>query len=61
MQALITRGIIGDFRAPEVMRFGFAPLYLRHVDVFDAIEQLKDIMAGGAWTAAAYQRRGAVT
>ncbi|WP_252181115.1 kynureninase [Azospirillum sp. B4] len=61
MQALIDRGVIGDFRAPDVMRFGFAPLYVRHVDVFDAVATLKDIMDSGAWRGAAYQTRGAVT
>jgi kynureninase len=61
MQALIARGVIGDFRAPDVIRFGFAPLYVRHVDVYDAVAHLKDIMDSGAWQDAAYQTRGAVT
>ncbi|MEA1648225.1 kynureninase [Nitrospirillum sp. BR 11164] len=61
MQALIARGVIGDFRAPDVIRFGFAPLYVRYVDVYDAAAHLKDIMDSGAWQDAAYQTRGAVT
>ena len=44
MQALIARGIIGDYRAPEIMRFGFTPLYTRHVDVWDAVVALADIL-----------------
>ena len=43
MQALIARGVIGDFRSPDVMRFGFGPLYVRYVDVFDAVAVLEDI------------------
>jgi kynureninase len=49
MQALIARGIIGDFRAPDVMRFGFGPLYVRYVDVFDAVAALEEILKSGAW------------
>ena len=44
MQALIERGVIGDFRAPDVLRFGLAPLYLRYVDVWDAVAVLRDVM-----------------
>ena len=61
MQALIGRGIIGDFRAPDVMRFGFGPLYVRFVDVFDAVAAIEDIMRTGAWRAIAMPRLDAVT
>lgn len=49
MQALIARGVIGDFRAPDILRFGFAVLYLRFADAWDAVAILKDIMQSGAW------------
>ena len=49
MQALIARGVIGDFRSPDVMRFGFGPLYVRYVDVFDAVAVLEDILKTEAW------------
>jgi kynureninase len=61
MQALIERGVIGDFRAPDILRFGFTPLYLRYVDVWDAVDILADIMANEIWRDPKYQVRAAVT
>lgn len=61
MQALIARGVIGDFRAPDIMRFGFAPLYVRYVDVYDAVEELVRIVESGEWQRAEYAVRQAVT
>ena len=61
MQALIARGVIGDFRAPDVLRFGFTPLYVRYVDVWDAVDILSDIMARGEWRQARYHEVSAVT
>ena len=61
VQALIARGVIGDFRAPDYMRFGLAPLYLRYVDIWDAVEHLRAVMAEGAWQRAEFQSRAAVT
>ena len=49
MQALIDRGVIGDFRAPDLMRFGFTPLYTRFEDVVRAAEILADILSSRAW------------
>ena len=61
MQALIADGVIGDFRAPDLLRFGFAPLYVRFVDVFDAVAKLQKIMAARAWDRAEFKQRAAVT
>jgi kynureninase len=61
MQALIARGVIGDFRAPDILRFGFTPLYLRFTDVWDAVETLRNVLASREYQDPRYRRRGAVT
>ena len=61
MQALIARGVIGDFRAPDIMRFGFTPLYIDADDVRAAAEILEDVMTNRLWDDPAYQTRAAVT
>lgn len=61
MQALIDRGVIGDFRAPDVLRFGLAPLYVRYVDIWDAAALLRDVMRDETWRAARFQQQRAVT
>jgi kynureninase len=61
VQAMIERGAIGDFRAPDVMRFGFAPAYLRFADVWDAADMLADCMRAEVWRDPRYSRRHAVT
>ena len=61
VQALIDRGVIGDFRAPDVLRFGFAPLYVRHVDVFDAVVALREILTTRAYDHPQFRLRALVT
>ena len=61
VQALIARGIIGDFRAPDILRFGFAPLYLRFADVWRAVDALRDILETRAWDEERFRTRAAVT
>jgi kynureninase len=61
MQALIARGVIGDFRAPDVLRFGFTPLTVRFVDVWDAVEHLRDVLHSGQWQEPRFAQRAAVT
>lgn len=61
VQALIERGVIGDFRAPDICRFGFTPLYLRFVDVYDAVERLVEVMSSGMYRDARFSVRNPVT
>ena len=61
MQALIERGVVGDFRAPDLLRFGLCPLFLRYVDVWDAVETLHDVLASEVFREARFRRRGKVT
>ena len=61
MQALIARGVIGDFRAPDILRFGLTPLYLRFADVWDAVEILCDVLASGEYRDPRFNLRAKVT
>ncbi|MGA2123061.1 MAG: kynureninase [Acidimicrobiales bacterium] len=61
VQAMIARGVIGDFRAPDIARFGFTPLYLRYVDVYDAVDRLVEVMESRAYEDPTYRVRNAVT
>lgn len=61
VQALAARDVVGDFRTPDIMRFGFAPLYLRHADVWHAVETLRQVLDSGAWRDPVYSQRAAVT
>jgi kynureninase len=66
VQALIARGVIGDFRAgqdglPDILRFGVTPLYTRFVDVWDAVEQLRGVMETDEWREDRFNQRLAVT
>lgn len=61
MAALIERGVIGDYREPEVLRFGVTPLYLSRTDIWDAVEILREVLHTGAWQREEFTRRNAVT
>jgi kynureninase len=61
VQALIARGVVGDFRAPDILRLGFTPLYTRFVDVWDAVEHLHQALQSGQWREARFNQRAAVT
>ena len=61
MQALIAEGVIGDFRAPDILRFGFTPLYTAMADVEGAARILARVMADRRWDRPEYRRRARVT
>jgi len=67
VQALIARGVIGDFRAgdgdrhPDILRFGFTPLYIGFEDVWNAVEHLRQVLQTGEWQDARFSRQHAVT
>ena len=61
VQAMIAHGVVGDFRDPDIARFGFTPLYLRYADVYDAVERLVDVMDSRAYEDPSYRVRNAVT
>jgi len=61
MQALIAEGVIGDFRAPDILRFGITPLYLDEADIARAVDTLAEIMRARSWDKEAYRRRARVT
>jgi len=61
MQALIDRGVIGDFRAPDIMRFGITPLYLDESDIDRAVRVIAEVMEGRLWDRPDYRQKAAVT
>jgi kynureninase len=61
VQALIARGVIGDFRHPDILRFGFAPLILGHAEAWDAARHLRAVLESGEWRSPEFNRRQAVT
>ena len=61
IQALIERGVIGDYREPRIMRFGFTPLYTTFTEVWDAVQILGEILDQNTWSQAQFQVRHSVT
>jgi kynureninase len=61
VQALIARGVIGDFRAPDIVRFGIAPLYTRYEDVWLAVDALHEVLESELWREEQFSIRGAVS
>jgi len=61
VQAIIARGVIGDFRVPDVVRLGFAPLYITHANALTAAENLRDVLANGEYENDAYEAKAVVT
>jgi kynureninase len=61
VQALIARGVVGDFRGPDVLRYGFSPLFVRYAEVWDAVERLREVLETRAYDRPEHRRRAAVT
>ena len=61
IQALIANGVIGDFRAPDIMRFGITPLYLSEDDIVQAAEVIERVMTDELWAAPEFATRARVT
>ena len=61
VQALLARGVVGDFRSPDIARFGCVPLYTRFVDLWDAVEHLREVLETGEWREQRFAERTAVT
>jgi len=61
MQAMIERKVIGDFRTPDILRFGFAPLYISYRDAVEAVAILREVLVTEVWREARFQTRSAVT
>ncbi|MEM8771547.1 MAG: aminotransferase class V-fold PLP-dependent enzyme [Pseudomonadota bacterium] len=61
VQALIAHGVIGDFRAPDLMRFGFSPLFLRYADVWDAADILENVLTSEEWRKPEFRKKQTVT
>jgi kynureninase len=61
MQALKARGVIGDFRGPDILRFGIAPLYLSFGDMYEAVTRLVNVMREAEWRRPEFNRRASVT
>ncbi|WP_299030880.1 kynureninase [uncultured Sulfitobacter sp.] len=61
MQAVIARGVVGDFRAPDILRFGFAAPYVRYVDIWDSVAHIREVMESGEWDQQKFKEKRAVT
>ena len=61
MQAVIARGVIGDFRAPDIMRFGVTPLYISEAEILGAVGHLEEILNTNEWDTPVFRTRAAVT